>query len=274
MKTETLFLLDRNAVSLIKDAVAGREPPNAKKFADLATLRAIDVPQHGISTLLSIMEGAHGNADSVGEKAACLVEETDAITQFFLRARTDVVHLRVLSNVVAQIFTGLQESQWDERAHFLVKAAPFVVQKVAERKRRDVENELVRLALESGLAANDVIVMFFLSCLYGNDAARRVIKPNKPNAYNVLSDVHSISRVGMVKAAAGQLRRPIKVRFHTLDEGLQGVLQHVGIVRPRFTSAGGLEMQIRYGLRLFPELPAADSLALLQRLEDTAVTGA
>jgi hypothetical protein len=53
METETLFLLDRNAVSLIKDAIADREPPNAKKQADLETLRALDVPQHSISALLS-----------------------------------------------------------------------------------------------------------------------------------------------------------------------------------------------------------------------------
>ncbi|TAM01113.1 MAG: hypothetical protein EPN70_20425 [Paraburkholderia sp.] len=271
METETLFLLDRNAVSLIKDAVAGREPPNAKKQADLVTLRALDVPQHSISALLSIMEGARGNADSIGEKVDCLIEETDAIAEFFLRARTDSVYLRVLSNLVAQIFTGSRESQWDERAEFLVKAAPLVVQKIAARKRRGVENELVSLALETSLAANDAIVMLFLACLYGNDAARKVIKPTEPNAYNVLSDVHAISRVGMVKAAARQISRPIKVRFHTLDEGLRDVLKHVDIVRPRFTSAGGLAMQMRYGLRLFPELAATESIALLQRLEDAAV---
>jgi hypothetical protein len=174
---------------------------------------------------------------------------------------------------VAQIFTSSQESQWDERADFLVKAAPYVVQKVAARKRRGVENELVRLALETGLTANDAIVILFLACLYGNNAARKVIKPNEPNTYNVLSDVHAISRVGMVKAAARHLAWPIKVRFHTLDEGLRDVLQHVSIIHPGFTSAGGLAMQIRYGLRLFPELAARDSIALLQRLEDATVKG-
>ena len=273
MEPETLFLLDRNAVSLIKDAVAGREPLNAKKQANLATLRALDVPQHGITALLSIMEGARGAADSVEEKIECLVEETNAIAYFFLLASTDAVYLRVLSDSVAQLFTSSRESQWDEREHFLVEAASLVVHKVAVSKRRGVENKLVQLALEIGLAANDVIVMLFLACLYGNDAARKVIKPKKPNAYNVLSDVHAISRVGMVKAAAKFLPRPIKVRFHTFDEGLLNVLRHVSIVHTQFTSAGGLAMQIRYDPRLFTELAATESIALLYRLENAAVTG-
>lgn len=266
MEIETLFLLDRNAVSLIKNALAGTKTVGVKKQNDLFTLRALDVPQHSISPLLSIIEGERGDADSVAEKAECLAKETDAIAGFFVQACTDAVFLRALNNSVARIFAGVQESQWDERTDFLVKAAPLIAQKVATRKRGSVEHELIRLAEDTGLASGDAIVVLFLACLYGNDAARKLIKPSQPSAYNVLSDLHIISRVGMVKAAAGQLLRPIKVRFHTLDEGLRDVLKHVGIVRPQFTSDGGVTMQIRFGPPLFPELAAADSIALLQRL--------
>lgn len=76
MEIETLFLLDRNTVSLIKDAVVGTEMPNAKKQTDLVTLRALDVPQHSISPLLSTMEGERGYADSVGEMTECLAKES------------------------------------------------------------------------------------------------------------------------------------------------------------------------------------------------------
>jgi len=129
---------------------------------------------------------------------------------------------------------------------------------------------LNELAAATKLAPNDGIVMLFLACLYGSKAARKVIKPAKPNAYNVLSDLHVIPRVGMIKAVAKQLPRPVKVRFWTLDEGLFDVLSHVDIVLSQLTVAGELQMQIRYRPDLFPDLARFDAIAMLQRLADTA----
>lgn len=263
--TPTVFLLDRNVVALIKDAAVDGKQRDAKKQAYLDWLRTLDVPENGFSPLLSIMEGEKGYADSAVEKAACLETEADAVERFFMRANTDAAHLRPFADSVAAMLSGLQESQWDERAGFFTSAATLVVQKIAQRERRRVEDELVRLAAESGLATDDAIVMLMLACLYGSDAARRVLKPARPNAYNVLSDLHVISRVGLIKAIAQQSPVPVRVRFLTLDEGLFGILDHIGIVRPRLTATGGWAMQIRYSPALFPLLSAADSIALLRR---------
>lgn len=263
--TSTIFLLDRNVVALIKDACVDGKQCDAKKQTYLDWLRTLDLPENGFSPLLSIMEGEKGYADSAVEKAACLEKEADAVGRFFTRASTDAAHLRVFADDVAAMLSDLQESQWDDRAAFFTSAAPLVVQKVAQRERRGVEDELIRLAAESGLANDDAIVVLLLACLYGSDAARRVLKPARPDAYNVLSDLHVVSRVGLIKAIAQQLPVPVKVRFLTLDEGLFGILGHIGIVRPRLTSTGGLTMQIRYSPALFPALSAADSIALLRR---------
>ena len=67
------------------------------------------------------------------------------------------------------------------------------------------------------------------------------------------------------KAVAQQSPVPVRVRFLTLDEGLFGILDHIGIVRPQLTATGGLAMQIRYSSALFPALSAADAVALLRR---------
>ncbi|WP_434716932.1 hypothetical protein P5X00_14575 [Paraburkholderia sp. A2RO-4L] len=266
----TVFLLDRNVVSLIKSAVDGRVPTDAKKRAFLDGLRALDLPENSFSPLLSLMEGEKGREDSAEEKAECLEKETEAIGRFFTRASTDTCYLRGLKDVVSELFAGMAESRWDDRGEFLMQAAPRVIQKVAGRERRDVEDELIRLAIASGLAPDDAIVMLLLACLYGSDAARRVIKPARPNAWNVLSDLHVISRVGMVKAVAGQSPIPIRVRFLTRDEGLHGVLTHVRIVHSQITASGGLQMGIRYTPGLFPDLAETDVIALLQRLEGAA----
>lgn len=91
--TETLLLLDRNAVAILKDAVAGKPQPDEKKQAALEALRALDVPEHSFSPLLSIIEGEKGREDTVDEKAGCLEKETDVIGAFFTRANTDAAHL-------------------------------------------------------------------------------------------------------------------------------------------------------------------------------------
>lgn len=169
----------------------------------------------------------------------------------------------------------MKEQLWNERADYLTQAAPLVVQKVAENERRAVEDQLVQLSERCELAADDPIVMLFLACLYGSDAARKVIKPARPNAYNVLCDLHVIPRVGMVKAVAATLPHRVKVRFWTLDEGLDAVLSRVDIVLSHFTVDGELQMQLRYNPELFPELindegdPAA-AIAMLHRVAAAA----
>ncbi|WP_175998270.1 hypothetical protein [Burkholderia stabilis] len=269
-----IFLLDRNVVALIKHAVAGGRQRDARKQAYLDGLRALDVPENSMSPILSIMEGEKGSEDSADEKAECLEKEVDAVGQFFKRANTDAEYLRAFKGDAAAQLAYWRESQWGARAAFFSSTAELVVQKVAERERRCVEDELVRRARAAGLATDDAILMLLLACLYGSDAARRVLKPAKPNAYNVLTDVHNIARVGMVKAVAQQSPYPIDVRFLTMDQGLLDVLHHVRIVRPRITAAGGLEMQIGYGPALFPALSTADVHALLQRCTSSASAAA
>ncbi|CAG4890898.1 hypothetical protein [Paraburkholderia gardini] len=263
--TRTIFLLDRNVVALIKDAAVDGKQRDAKKQAYLDWLRTLDRPENGFSPLLSIMEGEKGYADNAVDKAACLETEAGAVGRFFTHASTDAAQLRLFADGVATMLSGLQESQWGNRVVFFTSAAPLVVQKVAQRERRGVEDKLIQLAAGSGLATDDAIVMLLLACLYGSDAARRVLKPARPNAYNVLSDLHVISRVGLIKAVAQQSPVPVRVRFLTLDEGLFGILDHIGIVRPQLTATGGLAMQIRYSPALFPALSAADAVALLRR---------
>ncbi|UIF89263.1 hypothetical protein [Cupriavidus sp. UYPR2.512] len=266
VSTETVLLLDRNAIAIIKDAVAGKPQPDEKKQKALDALRALDVPENSISPLFSIIEGEKGREDGAAEKAVCLEKETDVVAQFFRHANTDAAHLRGLQKLVTDLFTGMKESLWDQRAEYLTRAAPLVLQKVAEKKRLHVEGQLIQLARSCGVAPNDGIVMLFLACLYGSDAARGVIKPKAPDPYNVLTDLHVIPRIGMVRAVVRMLPRPVRVRFWTLDEGLFAFLSNVDIVDPHFTADGDLQMQVRYKPALFPDLikggdtAAADSM--------------
>ncbi|MGD6771332.1 hypothetical protein VQ049_13470, partial [Staphylococcus arlettae] len=86
------------------------------------------------------------------------------------------------------------------------------------------ENKLAELAISDGLETTDSIVVLFVACLYGNLDARKVLKPTKPDStYNVLSDVHLSPRIALVKSVARELPIQLKVRFLTLDGGLEQV---------------------------------------------------
>jgi len=271
VQTDTLFLLDRNVVSVIKVAIAGNEQKGEKEQRMLDFLRGIDSPQYAISPLPSLMEGEHGREDNLIEKTKQVEKETEAVARFFRSARTDSEYLNSAKDMFAQIFAGLREADWDARAAFRTEAAPLIIDSVAPAARRAVEDKLAELAISGGLDRTDGIVALVVACLYGNQDARKVLKPTKPDAtYNVLSDVHLIPRIALVKAVARELPIQLKVRFLTLDGGLEQVLDNVRIVLPEVTDNGELQMQVKYLPALFTELGEDDAIDLLNRLNTPA----
>ncbi|SPA02785.1 hypothetical protein CBM2626_B30103 [Cupriavidus taiwanensis] len=271
VQTDTLFLLDRNVLSVIKVAIAGKEQKGEKEQRMLDFLRGIDVPQYAISPLPSLMEGEHGREDNVTEKTKQLEKETEAVSRFFRYARTDSAYLNSAKDMFARIFAGLREADWDARAAFRMKAVPLIIDPVAPVARKAVEDKFSELAISGGLERTDGIVVLFLACLYGNPDARKVLKPSKPYAtYNVLSDVHLIPRIALVKSVARELPIQLKVRFLTLDGGLEQVLNNVRIVLPEVTGDGKLQMQVKYLPPLFTDLSEDDAIDLLNRLNNPA----
>ncbi|SOT45988.1 hypothetical protein [Burkholderia cenocepacia] len=142
----------------------------------------------------------------------------------------------------------------------------LVEEKTAKARRREVEDRLVALAAKTRLNPDDAIVVLFLACLYGSGAARKVIKPNEPDDYNVLCDLHAVSRIGLIKAIVRHTGQSTKVYFRTLDEGLDEVLGYMKFADCRITSPDRLSIKIQYRSGLFPDLAETDVGALFARL--------
>lgn len=261
-----LFLLDRNIVALIKEVAAGKETNDVKKQHCLRTLREIDIPTNYISPLLSIIEGEHGREDSADEKSNCQKKESDVLRQFFKSANLDSEYLDASRRIVGSVFTTYREEHWSAREEFFNKAAPLVAQKAPIGERQAIEQKLIRKAAAADLASDDVLLVLFLACLHGSDDARKVIKPTKPDAYNVLNDLHVIPRIGLIKALVRQTGIQMNVRFVTLDEGLEQVLSNIRIVESNLSNTEELGMQVRYLPGLFPELENDAFIALLTRI--------
>jgi hypothetical protein len=261
-----LFLLDRNAVSCIKDANDGKETTDEKKRALLERLRGMDQTGLVVSPLLSIIEGEKGRVDTAEEKAACLIKEAGAVAQFFKNARVDSSFL--LDNVgrASEIFAGPIEELWDLREQFLKFAFPLLGGGVRKEERADVEAHLIAEARRIGLEAIDPSLMLCLAALYGVGAARELLKPTKAKFYNALSDLHIISRLGLLLAIARKRQAMLSIEVVTLDAGLDGVLKGLELVGQSIRDDGYIQHQVRYSVSLFDQLSEDEALDLMDRV--------
>lgn len=269
MRIPYLHLLDRCVVSLIKECNAGKVQTDRKKVDFLRYLRTLDRPGDYVSPLLSIVEGEHGREDTAGEKSACQRKESEEVRRFFRFASTDSDYLDACSETVGSTFTEFRESAWNERENFLRNAAPLIAQGIKKHHRKSVEHQLFALAQSADLSASDPIVVLCLACLYENGHARSVIKPTEPPFYNVLNDVHTLSRVEAIRAQIQRSGFSLKTKFISRDKGLMQMRSQIDISDRAITDVGELQCTMRYRPELFPALPENDYLALMDRIMQT-----
>lgn len=266
MRIIKLFLLDRNAVSCIKDANAGKEPVDEKKRNLLERLRNLDQVGLRISPLLSIIEGEKGRADTVEEKAACVFKEAGALELFYRNAQVDSELLRDNVGLTSETFAGRIEEFWGLREEFLNFAFPQLGGGVPKEKRAAIEAMLIAEARRIGLQAGDPALMLNLAALYGGRAARELLKPTKTKLYNALSDLHVISRLGLMLAVARKLQTTLSIEVVTLDQGLDGVLRSIELVDQTPAKGGALKHHVRYSASLFDELSRDEAIDVMERV--------
>jgi hypothetical protein len=268
MSTKDLYLLDRNIVSIIKDAVMGVTLSEPKKLTMLNKLKEIDVSTSAVSPILSLIEGQKGRDESYDEKIACVRKETEAIKSFFRQASTDSCILQTGEVAFSSTFTEYREEDWDRHSAFLVEACSLLRNKVAKSKSEGTKRSLLSLAKNNGVYLGHISVVACLSCLYGSEAARGVLKPHKitSKCFNVLNDLLTLSRVNLIKAIAQACgMNDLKVQFLTLDEGLNELLSNVQIRAANLTPSG-VSQTVEYAKPLFPLLDENEYITLLSEI--------
>lgn len=268
MSTTKLYLLDRNVVSIIKDAISGVQPSDPKKMRMLNKLTEIDTSTSAISCILSLIEGQKGRDESYDEKVACLQKETAAIKSFFRFAATDSNTLQSRKTDFASTFTEYREEDWGVHDAFLLEACPLLRDKAPEAKRDSIKKAIIQSARTKGIYVGHITVVMCLSCLYGSDAARGILKPHKvtDSAFNVLNDVFSLSRISLIKAIAqAQGMVGLGIEFLTLDESLSVFLFGIQVRKASLTSSS-LSQTVEYGDSLFPLLSKEQYIDLLHEI--------
>lgn len=237
----TLYFLDNCVVQATKLSEAQLENDKSQRKAKIVEhLKSIDRPQHGISYLFALMEkvsDTRGTA-SDDELEERILNDLKAMRAFFEHAK-----VYEPDEFVVQFLRELRRTPIElQRSNYLsflesINDNMEIREPVNPLLRFERAEKIVALAFSLGIYQQHPVVTIALACLYGNNAARRLLKlkenPAKFNAENVLADVMAITRFAKLMLTVETSSRSggkfLRTDFITDDEGLIGVF---GCFRP------------------------------------------
>lgn len=252
-----IYFLDRNAISVVKDNVAGRLVPIER----LARLRSIDIRRNFVSPLLSIIEGQSGIKETQEQLRATLKKESAALSVFFKKARTDSEHLGENEDQFVEAFSGEVEKKFNDYLDLVKLAHGLLVE--PKNNRRPIQDALLQFAKERGISPGHPVVVCCLATLYGNKNARKVLKPKLNStddeldrrAYNAVSDLLVLSRIQNIYAIQRPSdRKNTQIKLLTFDDGLNGFLKAISVVGSTLKDSETTASEVIYDRSLFPDL--------------------
>jgi hypothetical protein len=164
----------------------------------------------------------------------------------------------------------------------LIRAVPFVVDKVKPEKRLRLEESVLQMARDEGVRSDSLPVLALLSCVYDANPAisthraatpgRAVIKPmqnyENKNAYNALADMFALELLHNAHAIFPTLK-PV---LYTQDVGMASLWTATQPCTRLVTSGpnGRVRTTVSFGLNrgLFPALSEDEVVALSTRLRE------
>ncbi|MCE4554258.1 hypothetical protein [Pelomonas cellulosilytica] len=213
-----LYLLDKNIVEDIKKSLKG------VPTSGVALARAIDRKGNIASPLLSIMEGSSQRGQTGAELHDQLMVESQAVGMFYHHARTDAEYLQEMGTSAAAAFAPHMR----EKSSALVPLA-MELQRLLPQQRNylDARSELPKidaLAVEHGVPLAHPLVTAAVACLYGNVAARGVLKPavnpTSEGAYNAVADFRLMMETAYIRNMWNERGSRQSVRLHSADKHL------------------------------------------------------
>jgi hypothetical protein len=215
-----------------------------------------------VNPLLCALEGGHRSSPSYDEFVQEFEQASAAISRDLPHAkllRFAEPHFRAAYDFVM----GLHRHSRPATA-FLLQVAPILAPGVSTKDLRAVEEQLLTLARQHGLATTSLSVVAALSCLYESNAAtslqvgRDLLKPaqlrSEADSYNVLADLHAVE----IALQSRRLAPGEAWHLCTRDRGLAGLWCGLQLGQVRETGAT-------------PEFVAKPTRALFPRLTEWGV---
>lgn len=235
LSVPTLYMLDICVVSATKLTNASLE--NDPRKAKLVTyLRELDSPTNGFSYLFALMEKVSDSRgiDSDEELERKILSDLSSMREFFNKARVvesdDFVlaFLKELRGVAIETKRADYLGFLRDLNNQLKLSNP-----VASKQRLKKAEEIMEKARFFAISRQHPVVTIGLACLYGNPAAKKLMKfkvnPQQFDVENVLADIMLISRFAGVKLEIEHMGRNgtgyPRSNFITDDNGLIQILK-------------------------------------------------
>ncbi len=273
MSINKILVLDRNVVSLIKDANSQKKQSSTEQVQMLRKLKTNDRKVTSITPMLSIIEGQKGRKESEEEMEETIHKEANALKVFFSKAKVDSNFLLQNAQTTSEIFVESDKEYMTKYDLFLEEINPIILDKPKKSDRENLKNTILDIAKKRGISAGHPVVICCLSALFGSGSSRRILKLKKDNynPYNARSDLLVISRFNHIKAKAKSADKNIKVEYLTLDKDLDKFLSMITINNATMYF-DVVEFSVAYNKKLFPDLTNKEYLQLKKDIEEKNLT--
>jgi len=231
----TLHFLDICVVNAAKLSAAALQN-DTRKASYVSRLQSLDRPQHCFSYLCALIEKVSDTRGSTSdaELEEQVLNDMAALRAFFKNARVYEPDDFVIS-YLRELRCAPHELARPSYLSFLetINNQSGLKDPVAPALRFQKAVEILGDADALSISRQHPVVLLTLACLYGNQAARKLMKfkadPQKFNAENALADIMAISRFASLKLEIEHIGRQgggyMRSEFLTDDDGLVGVFK-------------------------------------------------
>lgn len=232
----TLYILDICIVSSTKLTSTSLEK-NPRKANIIKYLRELDRPNNSFSYLFAMMEKVSDSRgiDTEEELKTKILSDLESMRNFFTKAHIYESDEFVLS-FLKELRCNPIEKKRPEYLGFLKSLNDHfkLFNSVTSQKRLDIAKKIIEQTDHFNFSRQHPVVVIGLACLYGNPAAKKLMKfkanPQEFDAENVLADIMLITRFACIKLEIEQLGRDrrggyLRSNFITDDNGLIEIIK-------------------------------------------------
>ena len=232
----TLYILDICVVSATKYTSASLE--NQPRKANLVNkLRELNLPNNCFSYLFALMEKVSDSRgiDTDEELEKKILSDLDSLRRFFTKAHIYESNEFILGFLKDLRGNPIEKKRSDYLGFLKALNDQFNLRNsVSNKQRLEIAEKIIAQADSFNFSKQHPVVFIGLACLYGNHAAKKLMKFKENsqtfNAENVLADIMLITRFANFKLEIEQMGRNgvgryIRLDFITDDDGLIEIMK-------------------------------------------------
>jgi len=213
-----VYLLDKNIVECIHRSLKGKLCPHIKLAKD------IDCKKNRVSPLLAVLEGSVQKPQSDAEILNSLNRETEAIKQFYRRAKTDGDFLQHNQGEMIRTLGEHFRKSSNHLIQITIELQKILARTYSVKEANRIFDEINSLALNHKLKLTHPLLICAIMCLYGHTDARGAIKPkekpSKRSAYNAVVDIRMLMETAYIRNILQKFAPKAKLILHTADKSL------------------------------------------------------